>query len=120
MKVKILSEYEYQSFPIVNGMVDVKEEDLKLIGVGKKFDLTTNTIVEDTTYQERKKKEENQDRIIELKALLKIYDYIDNKLIEALILNDTAKIEELKNEYASLLAQRQAWRDEINRIEQGE
>lgn len=68
MKIKILDTYSYQSFPIVDGMIEVNEEDLKLIGNGKKFDLTTNTIVEDTEYQARKEQEENQVKISELKS----------------------------------------------------
>ena len=68
MKIKILDTYSYQSFPLVDGMVEVNEEDLKLINKGKKFDLTTNSIVEDTEYQARKERENNQARISELKS----------------------------------------------------
>lgn len=109
MKIKILYEYSYQSFPIVDGMVEVNEEDLKLIGLGKKFDLTTNSIVEDTEYQSRKEQEENQARISELKALLSQTDYKAIKYAEGLLTEE---------EYAPIKAQRQAWRDEINQLEQ--
>ena len=108
MKVKILDTYSYQSFPIVDGMVEVNEEDLKLIGVGKKFDLDTNTIVEDTTYQERKEKEENQSKISELKSKLAQTDYQAIKYAEGQLSEE---------EYASLKLQRQLWRDEINKLE---
>ena len=107
MKIKILNEYSYQSFPLVEGMVEVNEEELKLIGLGKKFD--NNTIVEDTTYQERKSKEENQTRISELKSKLAQTDYKAIKYAEGLITEE---------EYAPIKAQRQLWRDEINQLEQ--
>lgn len=108
MKIKILSEYEYQSFPIVDGMVEVNEEDLKLIGLGKKFDLTINTIVEDTSYQSIKEEKDNQERIIELKSKLSQTDYQAIKYAEGQL---------TKEEYAQIKAQRQAWRDEINQLE---
>lgn len=108
MKIKILNEYGYQSFPIVDGMVEANEEDLKLIGVGKKFDLSTNTIVEDTTYQERKEQEENQARISELKSKLSQTDYKAIKYAEGQLTEE---------EYAPIKAQRQAWRDEINQLQ---
>ena len=108
MKVKILDIYSYQSFPIVEGMVEVNEEDLKLIGLGKKFDLINNTIVEDTSYQERKEQEENQTRISELKSLLSQTDYQAIKYAEGQLSEE---------EYASIKTQRQSWRDEINLLE---
>lgn len=117
MKIKILNEYSYQTLPITEDMIEINDLNIDKIGNGYKFDLSTNSIVEDTTYQARKEQEEKLDRIAELKGKLAQTDYIDNKLIESLILNDTNKTEELKNEYASLLAQRQSWRDEINQLE---
>ena len=36
MKIKILNEYGYQSFPIVDGMVEVNEEDLIIINKEEK------------------------------------------------------------------------------------
>lgn len=50
-------------------------------------------------------------KISELKALLSQTDYKAIKYAEGLITEE---------EYAPIKAQRQLWRDEINRIEQGE
>ncbi len=59
----------------------------------------------------------NKQRIDELKKQLAETDYIVIKIYEASILGETALVEELKETYASVLEERQGWREEINRLE---
>lgn len=108
MKIKILDEYSYQTFPIVEDMIEINEEQLNEVGNGYKFDLTTKTIVVDTAYQENKIKQEKLDRISNLKSLLRNTDYQAIKYAEGQITEE---------EYAPIKAQRQEWRDEINLLE---
>lgn len=109
MKIKILNEYSYQTFPIVEDMVEVNEEQLNKVGNGYKFDLIAKTIVVDTAYQENKIKQEKLDRISNLKSLLRNTDYQAIKYAEGQL---------SEAEYAPIKVQRQAWRDEINLLEQ--
>lgn len=46
MKIKILDEFSYQSFPITDDMIEVDEETLKRIGTDKKFDIEKQTVVD--------------------------------------------------------------------------
>ena len=61
-------------------------------------------------------------RIQELKIALKETDYIDNKRLDAIskyiITGDRTELEALNEEYKEEIAQRQAWRDEINALEE--
>lgn len=109
MKIKILNEYSYQTFPITNDMIEINDSNIDKIGNGYKFDLSTNSIVEDTTFQEQKIKQEKLDRISKLKSLLNQTDYQAIKYAEGHITEE---------EYASIKAQRQEWRNEINSLEQ--
>ena len=65
---------------------------------------------------------EKQVRIEELKQKLDETDYIDNKRLGAVvnyvITYDRTELEALNEEYKEEIAQRQAWRDEINRLEE--
>lgn len=108
MKIKILNEYNYQTFPIVDDMVEIDETNIDKIGNGYKFDLATKTIVEDTTYQSTKEQEEKLNRIFELKIKLIQTDYQAIKYAEGQISEE---------EYAPIKEQRQKWRDEINKLE---
>lgn len=45
MKILILDKYSYQTFPIVEGMIEVPEAIMNLIGSQLKFDKTTNSVV---------------------------------------------------------------------------
>ena len=62
------------------------------------------------------------ENIISLKAKLHYTDYIDNKLTEAIakyvVTGDSTDVVRIYNEYRDLIEQRQAWRDEINVLEQ--
>lgn len=46
MLIKIIDEFSYQSFPIVDGMIEVSEEDLKEIGKTKCFDMEAQTVID--------------------------------------------------------------------------
>lgn len=46
MKVKILSKFGYQSFPITEDMIEIDDNLLKQIGKTKCFDLDTKTIID--------------------------------------------------------------------------
>ena len=108
MKIKILDEYSYQTFPIVEDMIEINDSNINKIGNGYKFDLITKTIVEDAKYQEAKNKETKLNRIAELKSKLAQTDYQAIKYAEGQLTEE---------EYASLKLQRQIWRDEINKLE---
>ena len=44
--IKILSKFNYQTFPIVEGMIKVKESDLELIGFSKCFDVENQCVID--------------------------------------------------------------------------
>lgn len=60
---------------------------------------------------------ENQKQINVLKKKLNDTDYIVLKIAEAVADNDTATVTALKTEYATELANRKLWREEINNLE---
>ena len=46
IKVKILSQFDYQTYPIVEGMIKVKNSDLKEIGRSKCFDVENQCVID--------------------------------------------------------------------------
>lgn len=56
-------------------------------------------------------------RVAELKRLLVESDYVVTKISEAIVNEDQDLVKSLKEKYAKVLADRQAWRDEINSYE---
>ena len=60
---------------------------------------------------------ENQKQINVLKKKLNNTDYIVLKIAEAVADNDTATVTSLKTEYATELANRKEWRNQINELE---
>ena len=48
IKVFILSKFDYQTYPIVSGMIKVKESDLDQIGKTKCFDVENQCIIDYT------------------------------------------------------------------------
>lgn len=58
-----------------------------------------------------------EERLAELHRQLTATDYIDNKIVEALMTNGMDAAQAVADEYADTLAQRQTWRDDINRLE---
>ena len=67
-------------------------------------------------YNARKEKEQKQIQVAEKDKYLKDTDYIDNKLIEAYILGNTEKLEELKTIYAEQLILREEARNFIDKF----
>ena len=51
VKLKILSPFEWQTFPLVKGMIKVSEEDLAQIGITKCFDVENQCVVDYTPEQ---------------------------------------------------------------------
>jgi len=107
MQIKILNKFGYQTFPVVDGMIEVEEDILKEIGKTLCFDVENNTVIPyDNSSQI--KVDEIQLRISELKSLLSETDYRALKYFEGYYTEE---------EYAPYKAQRQAYRDEINQLE---
>lgn len=65
----------------------------------------------------------NQNKILELKQKLYNTDYVANKLSEEIatsfITGDNSSVIALRNKYFSILSDRDEWRTEINRLEEG-
>lgn len=112
VKVKILSNIAYQTYPEVDGMVLVDKDLLSRIGIDKQFDKDGN-IVDFVNYYKK---------IDELKQNLSNTDYVSNKLAEAIatsfVTGDNSSVTALRNKYFNILADRDAWREEINRLEE--
>ena len=100
MKVKFLSNLEYQTFPETEDMIDVDENLLNQIGITKQY--VNGEFIDYNVPQIR-------NRIIELKRLLSETDYQAIKYAEA----------ELScEEFDPIRQQRKQWREEINQLEQ--
>lgn len=67
--------------------------------------------------EEQKAKIEKARQIAELKKKLADTDYIVLKIAEAQADGDTEKVAALKSTYATELAERKAWREQINELE---
>ena len=87
--------------------LDLTDEERYALGVTKCFDLETNTLIDYDNSQDILK-QEKLERISELKSLLSATDYKAIKYAEGLISEE---------EYAPIKSQRQAYRDEINKLE---
>ena len=53
VKVKILGQFDYQTYPEVAGMIKIKESDLKQIGITKCFDVENQCVIDYTPEQEQ-------------------------------------------------------------------
>lgn len=60
MKVKILSKFGYQSFPITEDMIEIDDNLLKQIGKTKCFDLDTKTVIDYDNSQRIKARQINK------------------------------------------------------------
>lgn len=67
--------------------------------------------------KQQAKKQEQINKINELKSYLSSTDYICNKLTEALALGDITKLEELKIKYSDVLIEREKTRILIDELE---
>lgn len=119
-KILPLSKNEYQEFPIQDeegnyfeGVIDITDEDFSALQNGTKcFNAELTGIVD--YYETTEEIYENalhakEERIVELKRLLSDTDYKAIKYAEG-ALTDA--------EYESTKLQRQAWRAEINMLEE--
>ena len=52
IKILILGQFDWQTFPIVDGMIKVKESDLRQIGITKCFDVENKCIIDYTPESE--------------------------------------------------------------------
>lgn len=93
---------------IYQRLVETDSEHFRITR-GENLEWGVEAIPEKTA--EEKAAEAKEARIIELKAKLSETDYVAAKIAEGAA---------TKEEYASVLADRQAWRDEINQLEGGE
>ena len=89
-----------------DGYTQITEEEFNTLS-SKRYEPT----------EEQKAKIEKARQIAELKKKLADTDYIVLKIAEAQADGETAMVEELKTIYATELANRKAWREQINKLE---
>ena len=106
--VKIISKFNCQSFPLDETAIEISVEDLEQIGITKCFDVENNCVIDYDNTKDLRVQEINN-RIIELKKLLADSDYRAIKYAEG---------EYSEEQYAPYKAQRQAYRQEINQLEE--
>jgi len=106
--VKIISKFNCQSFPLDETAIEVSLEDLEQMGITKCFDVENNCVIDYDNTKDVRIKEINE-RIVELKQLLAQSDYRAIKYAEGMYTEE---------EYAPYKAQRKAYRDEINQLEE--
>lgn len=58
-----------------------------------------------------------QSELCEKHQLLSQTDYIDNKINEALVFGSAEELNELKEKYSEIIANRKLWRKRINELE---
>lgn len=105
--VKIIGQFNCQSFPLDETAIKVSLEDLEQIGITKCFDVENNCVIDYDDTRDLRTQEINN-RISELKKLLADSDYRAIKYAEG---------QYTFQEYQPYLLQRKAWRDEINQLE---
>ena len=52
MKILILSKFDYQTYPIVDNMIDVSQDDINHLGKTKCFDVENNKVIDYTPEQD--------------------------------------------------------------------
>ena len=88
------------------------------IAISNKDETTTRDMTPAEEAEFIKASEPTKEQKIEaLKEQLADTDYIVLKIAEAVAYNDTATVTALKTEYATELANRKLWREEINNLE---
>ncbi len=50
--VLILNKFSYQTYPVVDGMIKIKDSDLKEIGISKCFDVENQCVIDYMPEQE--------------------------------------------------------------------
>ena len=106
--VKVIGQFNCQSFPLDDTAIEVSLEDLEQIGITKCFDVENNCVMDYDNTRDLRTQEINN-RISELKKLLADSDYRAIKYAEG---------EYSEEQYAPYKAQRQAYRQEINQLEE--
>ena len=53
VQIKILGKFNWQTYPIVEGMIKVKQSDLDEIGISKCFDVENQCIIDWTPESEQ-------------------------------------------------------------------
>ena len=106
--VKIIGKFNCQSFPLDETAIEVSLEDLEQIGITKCFDVENNCVIDYDNTKDVRIREINE-RIAELKQLLAQTDYRAIKYAEGMYTEE---------EYAPYKAQRSAYREEINQLEE--
>lgn len=96
MKIKILSKFSYQAYPITNDMIEVDEDVLKEIGKTKCFE---NGKIVDYDNSAEIEAEQNQNRIAKIKQRL---DELNKDFIQYYLGAIIPYIDEKKMEFISL------------------
>lgn len=96
--IKDLGNGNYQTFPITDDMIEVEDIDAWVEAN------RPNSML-------------NEERIFELKKNLADTDWVVVKISE-LMIDSPELAEQLKSEYAEVLALRKQWREEINQLQQ--
>jgi len=107
MVIRIIGKFNFQFFPLDEKTIEIDDATLSQIGITKCFDVENNCVIDYDNTQDLRRKEA-QERIIELKELLKETDFKAIKYSEGCY---------TEQEYQPIKQQRQEWRDEINRLE---
>lgn len=96
--IKDLGNGNYQTFPITDDMIEVEDIDAWVEA-------------------NRPSSMLNEERIFELKKNLADTDWVVVKISE-LMIDSPELAEQLKSEYAEVLALRKQWREEINQLQE--
>ena len=96
--IKDLGNGNYQTFPITDDMIEVEDIDAWV-------------------EENRPSSMLNEERIFELKKNLADTDWVVVKISE-LMIDSPELAEQLKSEYAEVLALRKQWREEINQLQE--
>lgn len=91
------------------GIAKVKDKTRKMI-MQSEMEIAGKNAMNEEEAVDLLAKYDGEDRIDDLKRLLSGADYIACKIAEGAA---------TREEYAEIIAQRQAWRDEINQLESG-
>ena len=107
-RIKIISKFNAQSFPLDDTAIDITLEDLEQIGITKCFDVENNCVIDYDNTKDVRIKEIN-DRIFKLKQLLSDSDYRAIKYAEG---------EYTEEQFAPYKELRRSYRQEINQLEE--
>ena len=98
IKIKILSKFDYSTFPITERMILVDESVLKEIGITKCFDVDKNIVIDYDNSQDLLEKQ-NEQRRIEIQTRL---NELSQDFVQVLAGAEFDDIEERKAEFQRL------------------